>query len=244
MNRQEAEFLLRAYRLGGQDANDPQFREALQMVKHDPELAEWFAAERNFDIRLQAKILDASKPPADLKRMILASAKVAQATRWWKRPVWAAAAALFIVIMSVAVLWLREPSRIELAAFRTDMEQFLNGRVTPLDLETRDLVAIREWLQKQEGHSDFVVPAGLNGLPTMGCRVLEWRGRKVSFVCFELENRQMIHLFVVDRSALENPPGENQRVITRDGWATRIWSRGDKIYLAAAEDEISLRKHL
>ncbi|MCI0541761.1 MAG: hypothetical protein L0Z50_41720, partial [Verrucomicrobiales bacterium] len=66
MNREEAKYLLRAYRVSGQDASDPQFREALEMLKIDPELARWFAQEQAVDRKLAEKI--GSFPvPTDLK---------------------------------------------------------------------------------------------------------------------------------------------------------------------------------
>ena len=56
MNNEEAKLILQAYRPGGQDANDPRFREALEQARRDPELARWFANEQALDSRISTKV--------------------------------------------------------------------------------------------------------------------------------------------------------------------------------------------
>ena len=51
MNRDEAMFILSAYRPGGADAHDAQFAEALDLAKQDAELAAWFAVQQDRDRR-------------------------------------------------------------------------------------------------------------------------------------------------------------------------------------------------
>jgi hypothetical protein len=43
MSIEDAKLILSAYRPGDQDADDPQFREALELTRHDPDLARWIA---------------------------------------------------------------------------------------------------------------------------------------------------------------------------------------------------------
>ena len=42
MNRQEAQEILLLYRPGRADEDNPELAAALDLVKHDPELAKWF----------------------------------------------------------------------------------------------------------------------------------------------------------------------------------------------------------
>ena len=63
MNRDEAKFILRACRPGGQDVEDPQFREALDLLKCDPVLAEWFGREQALDGRISEKFCAFPIPP-------------------------------------------------------------------------------------------------------------------------------------------------------------------------------------
>src|ERR1051326_1557407 len=87
MNRDEARYILRAYQVGGDDASDPQFREALEMMKLDPELQEWFRQEEALDA-VVARKLQSFPVPSDLKSQLLAARKVVDVRHWWKTPCW------------------------------------------------------------------------------------------------------------------------------------------------------------
>src|SRR5437660_3876567 len=195
MNREEAKYLLRAYRVAGQDARDPQFREALEMLKHDVELAQWFAQEQAVDRKLAEKIGSFPVPP-DLKSKLLAARKIVQPPRWWQKPAWlAGAAACGALVVTLVALAIRSPGKVQFADFRSYVGTVAGDKPGQLDLMSRELASVRQWLNSRNAPADFLIPAGLNGLPSLGCRVLDWNSRKVSFVCFELENKQMVHLF-------------------------------------------------
>ena len=49
MRDSEIKRLLQSYRLGDLDKRDPIFRDALDRVASDPQLAEWFRQEQEFD---------------------------------------------------------------------------------------------------------------------------------------------------------------------------------------------------
>ncbi len=49
MDKLEIKRLLQSFREGTDDRNDPVFAEALAHLATDPELAEWFRAEQEFD---------------------------------------------------------------------------------------------------------------------------------------------------------------------------------------------------
>jgi len=246
MNREEAKYLLSAYRMGGQDAGDPQFREALEMLRTDPELAHWFAREQALDRTISEKMASFPVPP-DLKSRLLAMRKVSQLPRCWQRPSWvAAAAACFALALTIGVLAIqpRKPKFADFCAFVATIAAEKPGH---LDLMSKDIVAVRQWLKDRNAPHDFVIPAGLNGLPTMGCRVLDWSGGKVSFVCFELENKHMIHLFVMDRGAMRKIPQTDsvQLVAMENGIGTLSWSDTQRVYvLTGHETGQELRKLL
>ena len=245
MTNEEAKFILRAYRLGGQDASDPQFQEALEHLKRDPELARWFSEEQKLDSRLQAKILEASSVPPGLKTNLLALQKIIRPSPWWKRPAWvAAAAASMALLLTAAALWFGPLSREGFSDFHSFVASIAAGKFERLDLNTRDLVEVRQWLQNRSAPADFLLPPGLNGMPSLGCRVLDWNGRKVSFVCFELENNQMAHLFVIDRTALRGAPAIDKPAVATaaGGVTTASWSDARRVYvLASLHDARELR---
>jgi hypothetical protein len=47
-DRDNAKLLLSAYRPNGADAQDPVFKEALELTQRDPELARWFRGRAGF----------------------------------------------------------------------------------------------------------------------------------------------------------------------------------------------------
>ncbi len=247
MNREEAKYLLRAYRVSGQDAKDRRFREALEMLKHDPELARWFDREQGLDRKLAEKIGSFPVPP-DLKFELLAARKIVEPRRWWQRPSWlAAAAASAALVVTLVTLVIRSPGKAQFADFRSYVGAVAGDAPAQLNLMSGDLSAVRQWLNRRKAPSDFVIPAGLNGLPSLGCCVLDWNSRKVSFVCFELENKQMVHLFVVDRDSLRGVPRGGLREVATlgNGVATLSWSDGKRGYvLASRQNEQELRRLL
>lgn len=77
MNNQEAKWILQACRPGGRDDPDPMFAEALEQVRRDPELREWFVEERAFDSHVHDKLQQAITVPSGLKAALLAQRKMA-----------------------------------------------------------------------------------------------------------------------------------------------------------------------
>ncbi len=71
MHRQEAKFLLSAYRPNGADALDPDLAEARRFAQRDPELARWFAAQLKFDAAI-AQRLGELFPTAEMRAEIYA----------------------------------------------------------------------------------------------------------------------------------------------------------------------------
>lgn len=235
MNNEEAKSILRAYRPGGPDAADPRFHEALEQARRDPGLAQWFAAERALDAQVAAKLKAAIQPPAGLKAMLLAERRIIRPVPWWRQPAWltTAAAACVALILTLSALWPGPRPGAELAAYRTAMAQILGGKLDRLDLMSPDLGAIRSWLAKTDAHGDFVLPGGLGGKPSLGCRVLDWRGHRVALICFELADRRLAHLLVIDRGALNGPASASRQFARLGDLGTLTWSQGDKTYLLA-----------
>ena len=229
MNNEEAKLILQAYRLGGQDANDPQFREALEQAQRDPDLARWWADERALETRVQAALKTALQPPPRLKPALLALHKIVRPAAWW--PAWLAAAAALALLGVIAVFRLKPSAPPQFAAYRAAMADFAEHKLDRLDLMSHDMAEVRRWLDGQNAHGDLVLPAGLDGQPSLGCRVLEWHGRKVTLICFELPSHQIAHLLVVDRDAFPDAPTESPQLMQSKELATVSWSRGNITYL-------------
>ncbi|MDA1272702.1 MAG: hypothetical protein O2960_01435 [Verrucomicrobia bacterium] len=247
MNNEEAKLILQAYRPGGQDANDPRFREALEQAQRDPELARWFANEHALDSRISAKVLAAIKPPAHLKSQLLAQRKIVRPAAWWKMPAWQlAAAACLALLVTIAAVWLKPVRATGFAQYRNEMADFTAHKLDRLDLMSRDVPEVRRWLAQKDSHGDLAIPAGLNGRPSLGCRLLDWKGKKVSLICFEMENKQVAHLLVVDSTAFKDAPTESPVFNQVGDVATASWSRGGKTYVVASKggNQLDLMKLL
>lgn len=237
MNNEQAKLILQAYRPGGQDANDPRFREALEQAQRDPELARWFANEQALDSRISTKVKASIKPPAHLKSQLLAQRKIVRPVAWWRMPAWQlAAAASLTLLVTLGVLWFKPSDQVQFAAYRNKMAEFAANKLDRLDLMSRDVAEVRRWLAQKESHGDLVLPAGLDGRPSLGCRLLDWNGHKVSLICFELENKQVAHLLVVDSATFKDASTESPVFKQVGNVATASWSRGGKTYVVASKE--------
>jgi len=131
------------------------------------------------------------------------------------------------------------------ATYRSGMVRSVQ-RLYGMDMESNDPAAIRNYLAQHRGHSDFLLPPGLERVRAEGCAVLPWRGKTVSMICFELNNRPELYLFVVNQKDLPDPPGSDQpQFIAIGRFTSASWSAGDKSYvLAARGDESVLRRYV
>lgn len=233
MNRDEAKFILRACPPGGEPTDDPQLREALEMMERDPVLAGWFAQEQALDSRLSGKLRTFPVPP-NLKGQLLAARKVMPPRAWWQRREWMAAAACVLLVAALAVLLLRSAGKAQFAEFRGYVAD-TTADLDHLDVASHDLTELRQWLQNRGAPSDFVLPASLSGRPSIGCRIFEWQGRQVSLVCFRMGEGHEVHLFVIDGARLRNAPAGTIPQFARmdHGISTAAWSNDRSVYVLA-----------
>lgn len=237
MHEQEVRLILQAYRPGAQDQADPRFAEALQETARNPQLARWFAEEQAFDQAIAAH-LETVPAPFGLKTRILAQAK-APAGSWTSR--WtlglAAFAALLFLLAQVVGLW--RGSAPALAAwpdYAREMVSFIQ-LPPPLDMESRDLGAIKNWLVRKET-IPVEIPPALAALEPAGCRILSFRGHDVTLICFHRDGNQLAHLFVVDRAALPKlKPGAGPIFSSEGEWTTATWAEKDRAYMIAVQGD-------
>ncbi len=233
MTREEAQFILHAYRPSGQDARDPQFQEALTLVRNDPELARWFASEQALDAMIAGKIHDVSPPPS-LRSQLLLARKVIRPRPWWRKPAWiGAAAAVALLFVGVALLWQRQHGQAEFASFRGRMIQAALDETAHIDVWGLDTNQLKQWLFENGGDKNFVLPPSLADKEIMGCKVLEWHGHEVTLLCL-IFGENHVDVFVVNESAL---PGVSLGVApsfgSAHGLTTAAWRHNGRIYFLA-----------
>ena len=235
MNNEEAKFLLQAYRPDGRDAQDPQFIEALEQVKRDPALEQWFREQQACDSAITEKVRSVPVP-TNLKADILAGRKTLRPTTGWKRrSMVAALAACFVAMLGVVAVLMQPSGQLDFARFRADMVQFVHGVEQgrePLHLSPGDVAGIQSWIAENADHLDFRVPPALTQRSGVGCSVVDWNGESVALACFRLGGDQVVHLLVINRQGLRAGPGsEVQYVASLEGMNTAAWSSDNETYL-------------
>lgn len=243
MNSEEAKFILQAYRHNERDAEDPQIARALAQARRDPELEAWLVEDARLH-RLVSDRLKSISVPAQLKAQILAGGKIARAPRWWQRPIGLAAAAALVIFCSLAAVVLVDRQPRDFAAFRSEMSQFLTTELTYLDSESRDVNALQAYLSRHDSPADFQLPAKMRELASIGCRVLNWHGRKVSLICFHFGQGREVHLFIMDQTDWNHlPPEQSPALVSSGFWMTAAWQREGKAFLLAGKgDEDALKR--
>jgi hypothetical protein len=223
MSNDEAKFILSAYRPDGRDADDPKMAQALEQAKRDPALRAWFERQQAYDAAMTAKVSEIV-PPAGLREAILAGARASEAgatdasgttelfpgrepkevlagpkRAWWAQPMWLAAAAAIVVVLSLGV-WRVAPVR------GGSFEEFAVNFVDKgfrLQKHSADVEALKTWLGEQHGPMPETLPTKFANLRALGCRTMEFNGHEVSLTCFEQGGKEF-HVFVMRR---EETPG-------------------------------------
>lgn len=238
MDDAKARGLLSLHRAGEDAPEDARWQEALRQVENDPELARWWKEERELDRIIAAKVATAVAP-ADLKAKLTSSPPLEfrRVRSNWSRAIWAAAAA--IVILAVLFSSWRGPFEpaVSLADYRNEMVSFI--KVPPsLELESSDMSRLKKFLGQAEAPVEFSLPKSLQAYEPIGCRLLRFRGRDVTLVCFKIGGGQLAHLFVINAKAM---PGDGTvsapAFHPEDDWMTASWTEGGHIYLLAVKGD-------
>ena len=244
MTEAEARLILQCCRPGVEDHDDPQFAEARRMAAADPALAQWWEEEQAFDRAIVAQ-LDAVPEPFGLKTRILARSTPPATSRFarWVVGLTGAAALLFL-LAQVADLWRHAaPGSSGLLEYASEMVSFV--KVPPsLEMESADLGAINSWLAQKEAIAPDL-PNRVAALKPVGCRVLSFRGREVTLVCFHRPDGGLAHLFVVDRAALPDVKPGSAVAFQKEGeWTTATWAAEGKVYMIAVQGNEAAAREL
>ena len=233
MNREEAQFILHAYRASGEDAHDLQFADALALVRTDPELAHWFTHEQALDAAIAGRIRSVLPPP-ELTNQLLLARKVIRPRPWWRKPASLAAAASLALLISAASFWfLRRSGETEFASFRGTMIEASIDMTNHIDVMGLDADELKQWLIEHRGDPAFTLPPNLASKGIIGCKVLEWHGHRVTLLCLKFAGKH-VDVFVVNASDLPRVSlGPVPRFGSERGLTTAAWRHEGKIYFLA-----------
>jgi hypothetical protein len=242
MNQSDARKILAAYR-PGHEPRDPEVAEALRLARTDPELQQWLERQIAFH-RSMRENLRHIRVPDHLRHRILAQAQPVELSFWTRRQAVLAIAAAVVALLGLALFWRNASSRESFDTFRSRMVRTVLRQYS-MAIETNDLARIRQYLGTQHAPSDFALRSGLAQLPVSGAGVLSWKQERVAMVCLNGGPRQgTLFLFVVDRAALERPPGSVPELAPVSKLMTASWTEGNRTYVLAGQGNREILRKL
>lgn len=259
MTNKDASFLLGACRPNGADANDLEFAEALVQAERDPTLKTWFDDQRRTDSAIAAR-LKSVPVPADLRSRILTGGRLSQPGRprpWFStRHFWAIAATIAVFVglaswytgtrigtgaSSQIAATARPVSEWQDQAMAT-LTQLVAGKAA-FDAQSPKIADLQQWLHANGSPVASTLPGSVQQMASLGCKIISWNGHPASLICFHGPNGELVHLAMVDRTAIANPPPEGHPIYgERNGWRMACWSQdGMAMMLLTKAPESQLR---
>ncbi len=252
MNRNEAKNILLLYRPGTPDADDPQIAGALELAKHDPELAQWLAAHCARQLVLREKLRQIPVP-AGLKEQIISEQAASERMKPWQKLALAGGAVALVVLLVLLspFHFPQHPDETTFAVYADEMAS-VALRGYGMDLATNDLVQIKTYLAQKLAPADYSLPVALQKAVATGCAVENWQAAKVSLICFRTGRplppgqQNDLWLFVVERAAVKAAAISTvPQIANVNRLVTAAWVRGDKVYfLGTPSDAETLRQFL
>jgi hypothetical protein len=222
------------------------------------EILAGLAAERG-DLP-QADEIDASligalamvRPPDDLRDEIIAAMnQSAPSSRkkglsWWRFgvPLAAAAGIALAIVFSVdtqtpvdqGLVSKERPSgkAVPVSFVQAQVIETLESPDFSLDLKNSDQKTLFEFI-RSEGRAcpSGCVPAGLENVDGLGCRVIEVDGKPGAIVCFKRGEGEIVHLVVFRREDVTGEfPKDGHPELNPDGsWAVARWGDKDRVFV-------------
>jgi hypothetical protein len=244
MNRAEAHAILAALRPGHPEAGQAPFKDALAFAESDPILKAWWQAQQEFDRKVTAKLAEIAPPPG-LRENLLATRKITRFEPPVRYSTWLAAAAVVAFLCVAGVFWqIANYGPVDRSDYADQAVSELGNDQPALALLSKDHEQVLAWLKAQNAPLGSMPPK-FEALPSIGCQKYVIHGHTVSLVCFSLANGGEAHLFIVDKSALNDPPGTNAMEFGNvKNWNVASWSDDRMTYLVATQSDMDTLKQL
>jgi hypothetical protein len=235
VNSEQARQILLLYRPGTADAEEPDVVAAMEVARRDADLARWFAQHQAFQIAMREGFRQ-MPAPEHLKVALLTRHKIIPLPLWRQRPVWLAAAAAILLVAGWLAFSPRGFTPDRFADYRLMMVSKAE-RVYGMDITSSDMDLLRQLFARRGAPADYELPRGMSQLRLIGGVGLTWRTNPVAMVCYKRPDNKDVWLFVMNRSALKDPPPEMPNVDKVHLLMTASWTRGDKAYILAGPEE-------
>lgn len=203
-----------------------------------------------------AGVLAGLEPPANLRADILAAMEVekkvstlptASTSRKQRKslfslPAIGMAAAAGIVAALVWTNFLpssnsqRQVASITPAAVQAEAINFLNSNFS-LDRRNAKQESLYQYLASNELPSPAILPVGLQNVPGIGCKRIDFNDKSASLICYRQDPDQpAVHLLVFRRIDIEGElpemaqAGKSCTHCNRSGWSVASWHDEDKAF--------------
>lgn len=234
MTKAEAKAVLELCRPSDRHSDDSEIQQALAVLRDDAELRAWYEQHLRTEEAIRDKF-QAIPVPAQLKQRLLEQNKIIRPQFGWGIRQWLQMAACLAVLIGAVAAFIyhdietREPrfAEFESRMVRSALREY------KMEILTRDMGELRHWMQSHQAPADFEVPKPLAKLKLTGGGVLHWQNHPVSMACFDRGDKRMLFLFVMDQSALQDPPANTPQLEKVKKLATASWSDNGKTYLLA-----------
>lgn len=194
---------------------DPEIQAALKQVQQDPELAAWWKQEQDFDDAFRRKFSQI-EPPASLKATLLGIPHNTpdaepipfpppRSASWWRSSHWISLAASIVLILGLAVLFLK-PKALE--AEENDLIPLYNqlseniGRSDSWEIQSNNWRDIADYLNKHEAPAPDYIADKLPRNANLRATTDSWRGMRVSIIAIQSQDK--LYLAIIPAKAL--PP--------------------------------------
>ncbi|MEH6532323.1 MAG: hypothetical protein V7735_13425 [Photobacterium frigidiphilum] len=236
MTSKEAKKFIVLHRPGLDDSLEPQIVEALELIKHDSELLAWYEKHIENE-RAISQSFKQIKVPVLLREKIMAENCPVQPANFRNNRTLInhiAVAAILLLLVTNA-LWFSLLWQPSLDTYRIDMARIVSVN-DDLDIEARNLEDVRHGFYNIGWPTDYNLPDTLTSLHVLGGLALNWEQNKVSTLCLETDDKKYIWLFIIDSSALPDPPTKASPNFQYAGkLMTASWSLAGKTYVLAGD---------
>jgi len=240
MTREEAKQILLLYRPGTTDAEEPDVIAAMAVARSDAELGRWFQQHSAFQTAMRSKLRQIPVPNHRKLALLAGPAQgiIVPAAWWRQRPVWFGAIGLAAMLTLAAVLTYRTapPALDRFGDYQAMMVSKARNNYT-MDWATSDMEHLRQEIKQRGAPADYSLTPALAKFKLTGGATFLWRNNPVAMVCFDRGDRQMVFLFVIERTAMKDAPPEQPQLENLNSLMTASWSQGDKTYVLAGPKE-------
>lgn len=246
MTKDQAKYILQAFRQGEDATVHPDLEEALELLGQDAGLQNWFRQEQAFDEAFSSKLAQI-EPPHGLADAILSQIIVRESNvvefPWWKQfSVWGAVASM-VLVLGLALIpgrfWV-EPGPVTIPVLREFANQTLKGP-SRFASKSSDWAELVSYLGEQDMPTPVNLPGRMKEMPAKGCMTLEYQDKPVGVICFG--NNGKSHLFVVNTGDFPELPNRDKPVLEQSAYATTAyWTEEDRHYLLVTHDPEELNQ--